>query len=72
MTYRIQITVDGTTYPIHRDVAHRHPAPVHLALETSSETELQRGLDAMNVEDWYDADSRHRGPDASGLEMFHN
>ena len=37
---------------------------------TASEAELQRGLDGLNVSDWYDARGQHLGPDSNGLEMF--
>lgn len=67
---KIQITVDGVVYPIRRNAAHEHPAAVHLAMETSSEAELQHALDGLNVSDWYDARGRHLGPDCNGLEMF--
>jgi hypothetical protein len=70
MAYSIQITIAGTVYPIYRDVCHTHPAEVHKALGTSSETELQRGLDTLNVSDWYDASGKHLGPDVNGMEMF--
>lgn len=67
---RIQMTINGTVYPISRDVCHTHPSVVHEAMGTSSETELQQGLDTMNVSDWYGADGKHLGPDVNGLEMF--
>lgn len=70
MTYRIQLTVDGVIRQISRDATHQHPDAVHAAMGTSSETELQRALDGMNVSDWYDARGRHLGPDCDGLEMF--
>jgi len=70
MAYRMQITIDGTVYPVYRDAARTHPVAVHDALGTSSEAELQRVLDTLNVSDWYDADGQHRGPDANGMEMF--
>lgn len=70
MTYRIQITVDGTTYPIARDVATAHPDPVHKAMGTGSEAELQMALDQCNVDDWYDRDGRYLGPDVHGLEII--
>lgn len=70
MTGRMQITIDGNTYPVHRDVAHRHPEAVHQAMGTASEAELQAGLDTLNVSDWYDGDGNHLGPDVNGLEMF--
>jgi hypothetical protein len=69
-TIRMQITVDGVTYPIYRDVANRHPDAVHRAMGTASEDELQRALDTMHVCDWYAADGSYRGPDVNGLEMF--
>lgn len=67
---RIQITIDGTVYPIHRDVAHRHPEAVHQAMGTASEDDLQHALDTLHVFDWYAADGSHLGPDINGLEMF--
>jgi hypothetical protein len=70
MTVRMQITVNGVVYPVYRDVAHHHPDAVHAALETENEAELQRGLDTLNVSDWYGADGKHLGPDINGLEMF--
>lgn len=70
MTYHMQITMDGTIYPLLRDVAHTHPEAVHRALGTFSESELQRTLDTLNVSDWYDRRGNHLGPDANGLEMF--
>jgi hypothetical protein len=70
MTYRMQITIDGETYVLLRDVAHQHPPAVHQAMGTASEVELQCGLDRCNVDDWYDAHGRHLGPDVNGLEMF--
>jgi hypothetical protein len=69
--YWIQITVgEEKTYAVYRDVAHVHPPQVHGALGTASEAELQRVLDTLNVEDWYDEKGYHRGPNANGLEMF--
>jgi hypothetical protein len=41
MMVRMQITVEGKTHPVYRDVVHRPPPEVHLALGTSSEVELQ-------------------------------
>ena len=70
MAYRMQITVNGATYPVYRDAARTHPAAVHDAMGTSSEAELQRAIDTLNVSDWYDADGKHRGPDVNGMEMF--
>jgi hypothetical protein len=67
---KTQITVDGVTYPIYRDVAHTHPAAVHEAMGTASEAELQHGLDTLHVTDWYDGEGKHLGPDVDGLEMF--
>ena len=67
---RIQITIDGMAYRIERDVTHRHPEVVHAAMGTASEADLQRGLDTLNVSDWYDAAGQHLGPDINGLEMF--
>lgn len=67
---RMQITVGGVTYPVSRDVAHRHPAAVHAAMGSRDEIELQRILDNMNVSDWYDGNGTHLGPDEDGLEMF--
>lgn len=58
MAYRMQITIDGTVYPVYRDAARTHPVAVHDALGTSSEAELQRVLDTLNVSDWYDADGQ--------------
>ena len=66
----IQITIDGQVYQISRDVCTQHPQQVHDALGTSSESELQHGLDTLNVEDWYGANDRHLGPDVNGMEMF--
>jgi hypothetical protein len=70
MTMRIQITIEGRTYPIHRDVTHKHPEAVHEALGTASEAELQHALDTLHVSDWYDGDGQHLGPDTNGMEMF--
>jgi len=70
MSYRIEIDVRGTTYPIHRDVATSHPSAVHEALGTTSESEIQRVLDGLNATDWYDKEGRHLGPDDSGLAMY--
>lgn len=67
---RMQITVDGKAYKIHRDVAHTHPAAVHEAMGTESEAQLQAVLDGQNVSNWYDRDGNHLGPDEFGLEMF--
>jgi hypothetical protein len=66
---KIQITVNGITYPITRDVCHAHPQVIRDALGTASESELQHALDTMNVADWYDG-NHHLGPDVNGLEMF--
>jgi len=67
---RIQITVDGTVYPIRADATHEHPRAVHAALGTSSEDELQQYLHDCRAADWYDDGGEHLGPDDSGLEMF--
>lgn len=69
MNHSIQITVNGTIFPIIRDVAYIHPAPVHAAMGTSTEIELQHALDTLNISDWY-REGRHLGPDSNGLEMF--
>jgi hypothetical protein len=67
---RMQITIDGQIYPVLRDVAHKHPNIIHEAMGTTSEVELQRGLDTLSISDWYDTAGNHLGPDVNGFEMF--
>jgi hypothetical protein len=50
-------------------VAREHPRAVHAALGTTSETELQQYLDDCHPQDYYGDDSKHLGPDDSGLEL---
>lgn len=68
----IQITnlETGEQVTIARDVTSTHPQWVHDQLGTSNETELQRLLDNLNVEDWYGSDDSHLGDDEYGLAMY--
>ena len=67
--YIAEVHAGGEVYPLVRDVTHRHPEAVHRALGTSGEEELQHLLDQCHVDDWYDAELGHMGPDPSGLSM---
>ena len=64
-----KVTVDGTTHPIYRDVCHRHPADVHAALGTESESDLQGTLDGLSYDSWFAADGRYLGDDHNGIGL---
>lgn len=59
----------GEVAIIRRGICTAHPAWVHAQCGTSSEAELQRYLDGLNVEDWYRG-NKHLGHDVAGMEMF--
>lgn len=67
----IEVTSDGKTYPIQRDVASHHPKAVHDALGTHSEHQIQYMMDHLDVRDWYDAQTgKHLGVDQWGLAVY--
>ena len=69
---RITITnkKNGEKASINRDVCANHPAWVHAQLGTKSETELQRHLDCLHVDDWYNSDGEHLGDDVDGVSLW--
>ena len=63
------VTTNGHTYPIYRDVCYRHPAAVHAACGSESEVDLQRGLDGLSYDSWFDDDGRYLGDDCNGIGL---
>lgn len=64
-----QITIDGETYKLHRDVCHEHPEAVHEALGTKSESELSYYLDFMGYANFFSKDGEYLGDDIYGLGL---
>ncbi len=69
MTTTIHNHRTGEVEPLIRDVGHDHPQWIHDQLNTNNESELQRFLDCMNVEDFYGIHGCHMGPDRFGVSL---
>lgn len=63
------VEVNGVEYTIERDVCHEHPAEVHVALGSSSESELQAMLDGLYYRDWFADDGSYLGRDCNGVGL---
>jgi hypothetical protein len=61
------LMIDGELYAISRNVCTDHPAEVHEALGTSSESELQMAIDQCNYSFWFGANGEYLGRDENGL-----
>ena len=59
----------GETIALARDVCAVHPEWVHAQLETRSEGELQDALSQYHVEEFFDSDGHHLGPDECGISL---
>lgn len=64
-----QLTIDGETHKLHRDVCHTHPEAVHEALGTRSAAELQAVMDGVGYASFFDRDGQYLGEDENGLGL---
>ena len=69
MYIRIRNLSTGKIENICRDVCESHKEWIHQQLGTANEIEMQRFLDCVSVDDWYDANGNHLGCDVNGLEL---
>jgi hypothetical protein len=69
MSSRFNVRIGDQYYPLYRDAKAVHPATVHQHLGTRTEAELQRLLDALYLDAWFNDDGSYVGRDPFGIGL---